>query len=321
MRKNRFLLCLVMLACAGLIFVSAPAEDYTVVEEKEPSEHALPIDFSPGMPLSQDGFLPESEFEDSAVIMQYRDPTISVVVRKYTEERRYDYWIADIEIADASQLRTVSADGFDSDGLGPPTIMAEYMNAVLAIDGDYFSYKGHDFIIRQGITYLDHLNATRDILVIDEDGDFHGFISPDRDAIGDTVDGKRIINAFSFGPLLVNEGKIRRRGYSEGMAAENQSQRMAICQTGHLKYRVVCCGPYNNDPDRPKGMTLEDFQKLIVSMPDVWIAYNLDGGDSTFLIMNGQKLNYPENVNARDGIRNEGIADIIYFASAYSGEP
>ena len=303
---------LALLLCLMMIVAAAFAEDYTVVEEKDPADNALPIDFSPGMPLNQENFISE---------MEYEDPTIKVVIRQYSVERRYDYWIADIEIADASQLRTVSADGFDSDGLGPPTIMAEYMNAVLAINGDYFSYKGHDFVIRQGITYLDHLNATRDILVIDEDGDFHGFISPDRGEIGDTVDGKRIINAFSFGPLLINEGKIRRNGYSEGMAKDEKSQRMAICQIDHLKYRVVCCGPYNGEADRAKGMSVVDFQELIAGMPDVKIAYNLDGGDSTFLIMNGKKLNFPDNVNARDGIRNEGLADIIYFASAYSEEP
>ena len=274
---------LALLLCLMMIVAAAFAEDYTVVEEKDPAENALPIDFSPGMPLNQENFISE---------MEYEDPTIKVVIRQYSVERRYDYWIADIEIADASQLRTVSADGFDSDGLGPPTIMAEYMNAVLAINGDYFSYKGHDFVIRQGITYLDHLNATRDILVIDEDGDFHGFISPDRGEIGDTVDGKRIINAFSFGPLL-------------GVAFPD----------------IVDAMEHVREADRAKGMSVVDFQELIAGMPDVKIAYNLDGGDSTFLIMNGKKLNFPDNVNARDGIRNEGLADIIYFASAYSEEP
>ena len=303
------LLSLMVLAAGCRGAVSAKAEDYAVREEGEQSGWSLPIDFSPGKPLNQANFLSE---------MEYEDPTIKVVVQKYSVEKRYDYWIADIEIADASQLRTVSADGFDSDGLAPPTIMAEYMNAVLAIDGDYFSYKGHDFVIRQGITYLDHLNETRDILVIDEDGDFHGFIAPGKDDIGDTVDGKKIINAFSFGPLLVNDGKIRKGGYSAGMADDTNSQRIALCQIDHLKYRVVCCGPYNGNPDGAKGMSLEQFRKMIAAMPDVKVAYNLDGGDSTFLIMNGQKLNFPDNVNARDGIRNEGIADIIYFASAYS---
>ena len=287
-----------------------PAEE--TAEEETQAHYVLPIDFSPGMPLNDKYFVSELEYED---------PTIKVLITRRSVENRYDYWIADIQIMDASQLRTASADGFDSDALAPPTKMAQRMNAVLAIDGDYFSYKGHDFVIRQGIVYLNHLNANRDILVIDEDGDFHGFLAPDRGEIGSTINGKKIINAFSFGPLLVNNGEIRLGGYSIAMADDKPSQRMAIAQVGHLQYRVICVGPYNGDSSKVKGLTLNEFRELVASMPDVQVAYNLDGGDSTFLIMNGKKINYVENVNARDGIRNDGIADIIYFASAWPEQP
>ena len=296
-----------------------PAEEATAEPTAEPREeeetqahYVLPIDFSPGMPLNEKYFTSELEYED---------PTIKVVITRRSVENRYDYWIAEIQIMDASQLRTASADGFDSDALAPPTKMAQRMNAVLAIDGDYFSYKGHDFVIRQGIVYLNHLNANRDILVIDEDGDFHGFLAPDRGEIGSTVNGKKIINAFSFGPLLVNNGEIRLGGYSIAMADDKPSQRMAIAQVGPLHYRVICVGPYNGDSNRVKGLTLNEFRELVAGMPDIQVAYNLDGGDSTFLIMNGKKINYVENVNARDGIRNDGIADIIYFASAWPEQP
>ena len=300
-----------VLSCCGFVFPRC-AEASLAVEEDSREHYTLPIDFTPGMPLNQQFFLSELEYED---------PTLRVVISKKSVENSYDCWTADIEIADPSQLRTASADGFDSDALAPPTRMAERMNAVLAINGDYFSYKGHDYVIRQGVTYLNHLNANRDILVIDEDGNFHGFLAPDRGDIGDTVDGRKIINAFSFGPLLVNNGEIRLGGYSLAMADDKPSQRMAIAQVGPLHYRVICVGPYNGESKRAKGLTLDQFRELVASMPDVQVAYNLDGGDSTFLIMNGKKINYVENVNARDGIRNDGIADIIYFASAYPGRP
>ena len=56
-------------------------------------------------------------------------------------------------------------------------------------------------------------------------------------------------------------------------------------------------------------MTIRQFAKLVYSC-GVQTAYNLDGGNSTMLIFNGEKLNDVDNPKARD------IADIIYFASA-----
>lgn len=297
------LIMILMTAC--VLMITAAAGATMAVDEDDDTHYTLPVDLSPGMPVNSKFFLSDREYED---------PTLKVTI-SVEDLDRCTCWIADIEIADASQLRTASADGFDSDGLAPPEKMAQRMNAVVAINGDYFSYKGHDIVIRQGVVYLNHLKANRDVLVIDEDGDFHGFLAPASGDIGKDIDGKKIINAFSFGPLLVNDGQMRQGGYDVAMAADTKSQRMAIAQTGHLKYRVICCGPLRGDTQGSKGMTLEEFRKYIAGMEDVSVAYNLDGGDSAYLIINGKKMNYVENPFARE------VADIIYFASAYPETP
>ena len=303
MRKRSAICWLILLV---LCLSAAPG----MGEEK----YTLPIDFSPGMPIREEFFVSDLEYED---------PTLKV---KITEGQlnSCDYWIADIEIADPSQLRTISADGFDSNGLAPPERMAKHMNAVLAFNGDYFSYKGRDVVIRQGTTYLNRiLTPYRDILAIDEDGNFNAFFKPDKDDIGETVNGKKIINAFSFGPYLIHEGKNWWNGASDESATpEEKCQRIAFCQIGPLKYRVVCCGPLDGQIyGVGKGMTLDDFRWFLRKMGDIQEAYNLDGGDSTFMIFNGKKINFPENPNARDGKNNrEGLPDLIYFASAYPGD-
>lgn len=260
----------------------------------------LPIDFSPGMPPDPKGYVSDTE---------YIDPSIHVKLNK-DKINGVDIWIADIEIADASQLRTAAADGFDSKMVMPGLRLAERMNAVLATEGDYFCYTGKGLIVRQGKKYLDRLKS-RDVLVVDEDGDFYGFEDPPAGSIGDTINGKKIINAFFFGPLLVNNGEVRRGGYANGMAPSVRCQRMALAQTGHLKYRVIVCGPNKRGSI---GMTIEEFRNFVASMPDVKVAYNMDGGDSTMIMFNGQKLNDPDNPDTRE------IADIVYFASAYTGE-
>jgi len=288
-----------LLACAlGLMPLTAMGT--MAVDEEDEAHYSLPVNDSPGLPVDAKFFLSDTEYED---------PTLRFTIETGRREE-CDYWIVDIEIKDPSQLRTASADGWDSSGVAPGTRMAQRMNAVLAINGDYFSYKGHDFVVRQGVTYLNHLRGNRDILCIDEDGDFHGYLAPDRGDIPDEIDGKKIINAFSFGPLLVLDGQIRQGGYSVAMSEDAGCQRMALCQIDTLKYRVVCCAA----PRRgSKGMTLEKFRSFVAEMKDIRIAYNLDGGDSTVLIINGQKINDVENPNTRD------LADIIYFATAYPG--
>jgi len=289
-----------MLTICCLLLTPMAAMGSLAVDEGDETHYSLPVDDSPGLPVDSRFFLSDTEYED---------PTMRFTIETGRREE-CDYWIVDIEIKDPSQLRTASADGWDSSGVAPGTRMAQRMNAVLAINGDYFSYKGHDYVVRQGVTYLNHLRGNRDILVIDEDGDFHGYLAPDRGDIPEEINGKKIINAFSFGPLLVVDGKIRQGGYNMAMSADVGCQRMALCQIGKLKYRIICCA----SPHRgSKGMTLEKFRSFVAEMGDIQIAYNLDGGDSTVLIINGQKINDVENPNTRD------LADIIYFATAYPG--
>ncbi len=295
--KKTWILWLMMLS---VLLTVLPAAATTVVDE-DSVHYSLPVDLTPGIPVNEKYFLSD---------MEYEDPTLRFTIN-YSTVNGVDCWVADIEIGDASQLRTASADGFDSDGLAPAEKMARRMNAVLAINGDYFSYKGRDIVVRQGVQYLNHLTGRRDVLVIDEEGDFHGFIAPEAGAIGREIDGKKVINAFAFGPLLVKDGKIREGGYSAAMSDDSKAQRMALAQTGHLKYRVICCGPLKGATNGAKGMTLDEFRRYVAGMEDVQVAYNLDGGDSTYLIVNGKKINYVENPFARD------VADIIYFASAY----
>ena len=183
-------------------------------------------------------------------------------------------------------------------------------SAILAIDGDYFCYTGIGYIVRQGTEYLDHLRGDRDVLLIDEDGDFHYVLRPKRNSLDGTVDGKKVINSFFFGPVLVREGKAVLNPMAEGMAFDEPRQRMAIAQVGPLEYMAICCA---SQARGSMGMTLKQFAKLCAD-EGAYIAYNLDGGDSTMMIFNGEKINDVLNENTR------AISDIVYFASAWTGE-
>lgn len=283
----RFLAVLMLMICLP---AAVMAEDTALVSR------ALPMDFTGGSPLDPDGFV--SDYE-------YKDPTISVKI----ESDRYsgnDYWFADIHIGHPSQLRTVAADGFDSDMVLPAATMAERVNAVLAINGDFFCHNNMGYIIRQGVLFKDRLRAKRDLLLIDEDGDFH-FMRQARKGTGvEEINGKKIINSFYFGPVIMADGELTQHYGVDEMALKERCQRMCIAQAGPLHYQVLCCGAPD---DRSTGMTMREFAKLVREL-GMDNAYNLDGGNSTMMIFRGQKVNVIDNPKVRS------IADIIYFASA-----
>ena len=262
----------------------------------------LPIDFSPGKKPLSEGYLSDYEYED---------PTIHVKIEN-GRENDTTYWICEVRIADPTQLRTASADGFDSNMTMPGVQIAKRMNAVVAIDGDYYFYSApRGYILRQGILYLDRVTGGRDVLLVDEEGDFHII----RKARGGTcpteIDGKRIINGFFFGPVLVENGELGTEFRYTDMAYNLGSQRMAIAQIGKLHYKLICC---ESPQSGSKGMTLMEFARFCQEKGCI-TAYNLDGGDSTMLAFRNEKINDVDNPHTRD------LADIIYFASAYSGQP
>ncbi len=279
-----FVACFLVVCC-----VAASAEEVPT----------LPVDFTPGMPVQEANYVSNWEYED---------PTIHVEV---VEDRKYncDYWYARIKIGHASQLRTAAAGGFENEVTMQGVMMARRQNAVLAIDGDYYCYKPFGEIRRQGILYRSGLTGERDVLAIDEAGDFHIFQTPTGETVGESINGKKIINVFYFGPGIVVDGQLGNLSASAWAAPSDKRQRMCIAQVGPLEYFALCCdGPARGS----YGMDLKQFASLAIELGAV-NAYNLDGGDSTLMVFRGEKINDPENKSHR------AISDIIYFASAWDG--
>ena len=276
-------LCLMMAACG-----TAAAASY-----------ALPVDLSGGVPPLEACYR-----EDSF----YCDPSITVEI-KTGREHNCAYWVADVRLASPTQLRTYAEDEFKSMMYSRGERMAKKVDAVLAINGDFYSHTGSKYIFRQGRLYADTLHGTRDILAIDTDGDFHPVHLAQTEDLERAVDGKDLLNVLCFGPILVEDGKAVENVYAGGIAAEKGRQRICLAQAGPLHYKVICCaGPVRGN----KGMTLEQFAALAAAQ-GVETAYNLDGGDSTMLFFHGKKLNALTR-----GTRE--ISDIVYFASAFGTE-
>ena len=311
------LLCfLLLLPCAGLGEDLIYEDDEELVIENMAPVYAqlvsrpLPIDFS-------GGFAPSPEMYTGDI--SYQDPTIQVnITYKETQEyiegyrgRNMGYWVVDVKIGDASQLRTAAAESFNTETTLPVSDIANRVNAVLAINGDYFARHKEGFAIRQGTLIRDKLKGNRDALLIDEDGDFHVYHLPEKGELSDTVDGKKVINAFYFGPILVENGEVPKKLPNfTFLKPEKYYARLALCQVDTLHYKIILT---TMEQDYTLGIRLKDFATLC-QKEGAKIAYNLDGGLSTTLYFNGKRINDQKKVNFRS------IPDIIYFASAWNGE-
>ena len=285
--------CTALLVMLALLSVCSPA-----AAEIRTGAYSLPFDFSPGRPPLEEGFIGEWE---------YSDPSIHVVLTTGREDD-CDWWIADVQIAHASQLRTAAADNFESEMTIPAVTLADRMNAVVACNGDYWFYTHRGYIVRQGRLLLNNLHGGRDVLLIAEDGDFYVEHKARAGSLISTIEGKKVINALFFGPVLFEHGAVGTEMRYKDMAWQEKAQRMAICQVGKLHYKLICCAaPFRGSA----GMTLPQFAEF-VARQDVLLAYNLDGGNSCALVFHGEKINDRDNQELRD------LADIVYFASAYA---
>lgn len=258
---------------------------------------------------------------------RYEDPTITVetsfmTVRPAYEATNVPVAIVRIKVADPSQIRTaMSYDSYDKKDYVKAADMAKHVNAIAAVNGDFFKYHYNvGYVIRQGEFYRDMLNGERDLLIIDQKGDFHTVLaatSEDAAAYMTQMeaDGLTAINTFTLGPVLVNDGvAVDIKETATAKHGEFQyrypQQRVAICQLGELEYAIV---EIYGKTDSSAGTTLQEFADFIAYMfPECRTAYNLDGGGSTNVIVDG------ERIHKTPGARK--ISDILYFASAYTGE-
>lgn len=255
----------------------------------------------------------------------YSDPSITVTVEFPTIRPAYKAKnilgaVVRIKVADPSQIRTtMSYEDYDKKQYTKAESMAQYVNAIAAVNGDFFKYHYKTgYVLRQGEFYRDKLNGKRDMLIIDQNGDFHGVYgatSENTAAYLADMEAKGLtpINTFTLGPVLAENGVARvMKETATAKASEFQwcypQQRVAIVQLGELEYAIV---EAYGKTDASAGMTLQEMADFITYLfPDCVLAYNLDGGGSTNVVVNG------ERIHVTPGRRD--ISDILYFASAYT---
>ena len=246
--------------------------------------------------------------------LSYDDGTIRVLIEKETVNETNVFWVS-VKITDPSQLRTAMAGPKGSKVLAQPMTIAKRANAVLAVNGDFFTSHGSGVVYRQGQMLRNVPAYTRDELLIDENGDLtilafppHTIKSKITDAIASYQEQHEIREAFCFGPGLIIDGEVQQLDYRAKVSCDymNRAQRAVFCQTGPLEYLfLVTEGKEQFQP----GFTVPECTELLVKRGGILQAYNLDGGNSAQIILCGEKINASEYEKARN------ISDMICFAT------
>ena len=293
-----------------LLFGSARAEDELeeeTLDEGEFASHpewALPLDFTPGRDPKADQYT-----EDG-----YEDESIRVKMEHREMDDGTKMHVAYVQIADPSQLRTgvANPEKLGSNKTSTVSALAKKYNAVLAINGDNFvdAPKKTTFEYRMTEKIRSKTNNLKDILIIDDQGDFHLFQKSKgvKEFPGELKKmNRKLVNAFTFGPALVIDGEVAELDDEYGYNPHGREPRTAIGQTGPLSYVFVIIEA--KDRSGSSGFShgkLAEFMKEIGCVQ----AFNLDGGNSAEMVFGDQVI------KGMPGGDERSLSDILYFASA-----
>ena len=284
-------------------------------------------------------FISDEEYEDPSLhVRVFRDSfCVTRTDNKGNPKDCYtNYVYALVKIASGGQIRSAFVDRATNDQTAKGFRIAMDNNAVFAVNGDYFCHPWHKetYIVRQGHEYKTrYVDKKWDILIIDQNGDFHVITEPTKDKLNAWIDenvtngGLQIINTFNFGPLLIENGQTTREDFNttlnhDYIGNHKLAQHMCICQLDALTYLMVTTeGP---DDDKDAGLNMNEFVQCLREIESqldgytIKTAFNLDGGNSATMVFKDpekdalKKINAPNNKNAERWIK-----DIIYFASAW----
>lgn len=314
-----------LLLCMMLLFTAAMADTAFI---------SLPMDNLTFGPTPKDeNYISDSEFVDESI-------TVKIYEGRYADT---DYVYAYVKISHPSQLRTIPASivkkhnggvleingNYDFKKNGSTwkgRLVAEAANAVIAMNGDYFTKDECKVVLRMGTQYRNNADSLRDLLIIDKNGDFSYLNAPSKAdyAAYYEANQQNLYQVFCFGPVLVENGvNLIPANYQNGyIGAQKSAQRAAICQLGELEYMMIVC--YGNQTKGNKGMTIPEFAAVcdmagreLNPEGGCKLAFNLDGGNSTAMLFKqlDQKFGKLKYVKVNCPEIERFLSDIIYFAT------
>ncbi len=247
--------------------------------------------------------------QNETFVGEYKTDRVSVGVSN-VRDGDVSYYICDIKVESPSDFHTAFAYGNISRRAYTSKI-AESVEAGFAVNGDYCGFHFSGIIIREGGLYRNKKSPDDwDLCYMNKNGDLIT-------CRNDQQDGKALVEAgatqsWCFGPTLVDDHKAltKEQFNVPGLSRSFRTSRIAIGQIDELHYMILVV-----DSKRVKdviewytegGMSLPELAKTFEDL-GCRTAYNLDGGGSATLYLNGKVVNEP----CMGGERQ--VSDIIYL--------
>lgn len=282
--------------------VPTPTPTATPIPEEAPAipqETEAPVVTEPG-----DFSLRFAEqFTDGEIIQnenEYRSGNVAVRYHTVQEEELL-YHVADIYVRRIEYFRTAFAGGAYLNNKTPHSQpfadIAKANNAVAALSGDYYTARLEGVVLRNGVLYRESANES--VCVIWPDGSMECIPEEEYDAAY-LVEGSAW-QAWAFGPVLVEEG-VAIDNSRHPLTRNNPRSALGYYEPGHYCYVQV-----EGRIDESLGITLNGLAELMVSL-GCDKAYNLDGGQSSYIYWNGALASH-------DFYRKS--SDILYIADGW----
>lgn len=223
-----------------------------------------------------------------------------------TTYKEYDtkIYVADIVLTSAQYLKTAFAeDTYGKNITADTSEIASTHGAILAINGDYYGARESGVVIRNGIVYREP-ETGEEMLCLYADGSMK-VVSAEGET-GEALVKSGVWQAFSFGPGLIEEGKIAVTAEDEVGRAMASNPRTAIGMISPLHYVFVVS---DGRTEESAGLSLSELAAFLKSL-GATEAYNLDGGGSSTLWFNGSVVNQP---TTNGTIKERSVSDIVYI--------
>lgn len=238
----------------------------------------------------------------------YSDGKVSIEYKEYTVSGTTVH-VAEVSADSAEYLKTAFAQGsYGKNVTAATSDIADSVDAILAINGDYYGAREKGYVIRNGELYRSTASAGAEDLVIYEDGSFD--IINESEITAEQLLAKGAVQTLSFGPALIENGNISVDSDDEVGRAMASNPRTAIGIKSDGTYLFVVS---DGRTDESEGLSLLELAQFMQSL-GAETAYNLDGGGSSTMVFNGSVVNTPTGGGIGNGSGSERkVSDIVYI--------
>ena len=236
----------------------------------------------------------------------YEDDTKTISIETY-ERNSTQIHVATVTMKGDASIKTALADEtYGRNVKAKTSTTAQSVNAVLAVNGDYYGARDAGYVIRNGqLLRSDSQDANQEDLVIYQDGSFE--IIREGDITAQELLNKSAVQVLSFGPALIENSQVAVDSADEVGKAMASNPRTAIGIIDDKHYVLVVS---DGRTDESKGLSLKELADFMKELK-VTTAYNLDGGGSSTMYFNGQIINKP-TTNGHN-IEEREVSDIVYL--------